>query len=158
MQDQAQGQPGPLLLRHHPAHLVLDLHRVAGRDQAQPVGQADHVRVDREARHAEARAQDDVGRLAADSRHSHQVFHGVRYLAAEQLDQLPARGDDPSRLGPEESGWLDQLLNLGGVGRREVHWRRMPPEQLRRNEVDRSVGRLCRQDRRDQELEGALMG
>src|SRR5713101_7631541 len=65
MQDQPQRQPRPLLLRHHRAHLALDLGRVSRRHELDQVGQTDHMRVDREPGHVEPDAEDHVRRLAA---------------------------------------------------------------------------------------------
>ena len=152
MQDESQRQPRPFLLGHRRTDLTLDLLRVARRHQLQPIGEADHVRVDGKARLAKPRAENDVRRLTADARDLEKVVHVSRHLAVEQLHQLVARGDDAPRLGAKETGWLDDHLDFGGIRGRQVESRRVAAEQLWGNEVDHLVGGLGGQDRRDQEL------
>ena len=127
------------------------------RHQAQAVSQPGHVRVDREPRRVEPRAEDHIRRLAADAGDLDHFFHRPWHLAAEQLDERAARRDDALGLKAKEAGRLDELFDLRRVGGREVLGRRVTPEQLRGDEVDRAVGRLRGKDRRDEELERVLM-
>ena len=81
-----------------------------------------------------------------------QVVEPARHLAAEPLDERRAEPDRAFRLGPEEPGRLDQLLELGPVGRGVVGRVAVAGEQRRRHLVDPHVGGLRRQHRRDQQL------
>src|SRR5262249_35294196 len=59
---------GPLRTRHYVRQLRLHVVGIVGLRQAQALGDAEHVRVHRDAGHAEGVTQNDVGRLAPDAR------------------------------------------------------------------------------------------
>ena len=56
-------------------------------DESQPVGHAQHMAVDGQARHTEGVAQHHVGGLAADPGQGDQVLEPARHLAVVLLDQ-----------------------------------------------------------------------
>ena len=78
----------------------------------------------------------------------------ARHLAAVALDEALREADQAPRLGAEEAGRADDLLELGGRGRRERRGVGVAREEPRRHHVDPLVGALRREDRRDGELEG----
>ncbi len=65
-------------------------------------------------------------------------------------------GDERVRLGAEEAGGPDHLLQLGAVGRGVRRGVRVPREQRGRDQVHPDVGGLRRQHGGDQQLEGVL--
>ena len=88
------------------------------------MGLADFTAKAREARDSEGDPQHNVGGLPAHPGKRHQVLHPRRHLTAEALDQGGRSALDRLRLLSEEAGRLDQLLDLGRVGPRQVGGRR----------------------------------
>ena len=116
--------------------------------------QPGHVGVDRQARHPEPNRTHHVAGLAPDTGQRHEIVEVDRHLAAESfLDRL-RHSDQALGLRAEETRRADQLLDLDGIGVREIGRRRIPGEQRRRHHVDPLVGALRRQDRRDEQLVG----
>ena len=92
----------------------LDLQRVVALGEAEPVRDAQDVRVDRDALvDVEGVAEDDVRGLAADAGQGDEPGHAARHLAAVALDEAPGEADDAARLGAEEAGGADDLLDVG---------------------------------------------
>jgi hypothetical protein len=153
--DQAIGGQLPLLAGQGRHQVALDLHRVGLGGQPEAVGQPGHVGVDHHPDgHAQGRRQDDVGGLARDPRQRHQGVEVGRHLAAVALDQGARHADQAPGLGAVEPRPEDQRLELGRLGDRQGRGVGVAGEQRRGQGVDHLVGRLRRQDRRAQELEG----
>jgi hypothetical protein len=97
------------------AELLLDRHRVVALGDADAVGDAQHVPIDRQAGHAERVAEHDVGRLAPDA--------GSFVSASMSAGTCPPwsriedlrHGDERLRLLAEEAGGEDLRLELRGV-------------------------------------------
>ncbi len=143
----------PFLAREESIQVGLDLDRVGVARPAEPAGQAADVRVDDDAvGRAEGVSEDDVRGLPADPGKRVKRFHRPRDEPAVRLDDRPAGAPDRFRLGVEEAGGSDQLLQLAsrpghrGGGREAA-------EERRRDAVHARVGALRGEDRRDQELE-----
>ena len=68
------------------------------------------------------------------------------------LDDGARHSEQMLRLHPEEPARLDHRLELGGLGGRERRGVGILREQRRRDRIDHLVGRLRRQDGRDQQL------
>jgi hypothetical protein len=124
VQDQRVGCACPARLRQGRGQLLLDGLGIVRRRDAQAVGDAQHVAIDGQARHAEGVAEHDVGRLAADARQLDERVHRRRHLAVVAFDERARRAGDRSRLAAEEAGRDDQRLDLGRVGRRQRASRR----------------------------------
>src|SRR6266516_7986592 len=86
---------------------------------------------------------DDVAGLAADARQRIELVDVARDLAAEPLLDYPRHEDQALGLRAEEARSVDELLDLVGIGVREVGRSRVPLEDRRRDLVDGLVGRLC---------------
>ena len=84
VQDERVGGARPVRRRQRRAQLLLDDLRIVRPGDADAVGDAQHVTIDRQARHAERVAEDDVRGLAAD---------------AGQLDERLHRRSAPRRRG-----------------------------------------------------------
>ena len=85
MEDQRVGRDRPLLLRQGVAQLLLDHDRVVSFCDADAVGHAEYVAIDRKPGHAERVAEDDVRGLAADAGKRGEGLHRRRNLAAVLL-------------------------------------------------------------------------
>jgi hypothetical protein len=88
MEDEAQAEPCPLGWWHQSAEIGLDPRRVARAGEPEAPGDARHVGVDDERRHAEGDAEDDVGGLAPDAAEPHQVLHAGRHLTPVARDHI----------------------------------------------------------------------
>ena len=108
--------------------------------------------VDRQARQPETDTPDHVGRLAAHPRQADQVLHGCGHHAGESLVDGPAEPDEALRLGTEETGRVDESLQLGRVGLAQIGRRRVTGEDRRRDHVDPFIGGLGREHRGHQQL------
>ena len=115
VEDQQVGGARPALARDQRHELPLDLQRVVRRREAEPVGHAQHVRVDGDAfGDAVGVAEHDVGGLAA---RCPAASPSPSRLAGTSPPwrSTSARGAADQALGlrPEEAGGADQLLQLG---------------------------------------------
>ncbi len=139
------------------AERLLDLHRVGRLREPEPARDAADVSVhDDAARDAVGAAEDDVGGLPRHARQPGDLLHRLRHLAVELLRDHLARRLDGLRLVAEVAGGADDLLDVLRLGRGQGSWRRIALEELRSDPVDRDVGALGREDRRDEELPGRL--
>ena len=111
-------QHGPVAPREQARDLGLDLVRVGLLGPAEPAHEPPEVRVDGDPRDAERVAQHDVGRLATDPGQRDEVGEAAGHLAVVPLDQRLAQPDDRGRLGAEEAGRADEVLELLAVGAR----------------------------------------
>ena len=154
--DQVVAQQRPVLLREQRADLVLDLHRVGLRGQAEPARQPAEVGVHGDARHPERVPEDHVRRLAPDAGERDQVHQPAGHLTVVPLDQRLGELEERVGLGAEEARRLDDLLDLLALGGGERGRVRVRREQGRGHRVDPPVRRLRAQHGRDEELEGVL--
>jgi hypothetical protein len=83
MGDQLMGKFYPALLGHQVHQVELNFYRVLLAREPQALGDPAYMGVHHQARDAEGVAQDDVGRLAADTRLCYQVIQGSRHLPGE---------------------------------------------------------------------------
>src|SRR5262249_58073869 len=83
-----------------------------------------------------------------------QLVKRGRQLAAVPLDERLPKLGQRVRLVTEEAGRLEQLLELGPVGRGVIGSGRVSREELRRHLVDPLVGGLRGENRRDSQLKG----
>ena len=93
MKNERVGRPRPALGRHRLAQLLLDLDRIVAFGDADAVGDAQHVPIDRAARDAERVAEHDVRGLSPHARQRDERVHRRRHLAAVMLDQRPRHAD-----------------------------------------------------------------
>jgi hypothetical protein len=91
---------------------LFDDHGIVGPGDADPIGDSQHVAIDRQAWHAEGVTEDDVGGLAADAWQGGEFLHRLWDLAGVVLDDLGGHTDERSGLGAEETGRLDLRLEL----------------------------------------------
>ena len=104
----------------------------------------------------EAEDEHQVGRLPAHARQHHQLFHRLRHLSAEAIDEHPAAGLHVLGLVAVEADRVDQPLDfLDGELR---HRARRPRhlEQPRRCGVRGRVLGARREQRRDEDLKGVF--
>jgi hypothetical protein len=87
MQDQRVGGARPFGGRHRRAQLLLDDLRIFGPGDADSVGDAEDVTVDRKPGHTQRMPQHDVRRLTSDPRQLHERSHRRRNLAMMVLDE-----------------------------------------------------------------------
>lgn len=143
----------PMRPRHDLHELALHLVGSRGTYEAQPVCDAEDVRVDRDRRGSERDGKDDVRGLAADAGQAEKVLHAARHLAVESRDDLARCADDAFGLGPEKSTRVDVGFELAGRERSERLRRGELPEQRRGDQIDARVRALRRQNDSDQQLE-----
>ena len=91
--------------------------------------------------------------LRPSARQRHQIGQASWHFSADPVAQCLAETEQARGLGPEESGGLDDLLDLGSIGGRVVGSRPVLGEQDRGYQIDTAVGGLRAQDRRNEELE-----
>ena len=117
MRDQTMAQLHPMLAQDDPEKLALDDRRVGAGGQAQSKGQALHVSIDDDPRgDREGGAEHDVRGLAADPRQGGQGVEVTGDLPPMPLDDLLGHRHQVPRLGPEETGRVNQRLEFGQVG------------------------------------------
>ena len=135
------------------AQLRLDLLGRRRLGDADPVGDPQHMPIDRQAGHAQGVAEHDVRRLAADAGQRRQRVHVGRHLAAVRAEQGLRHAQEHLGLLPEEAGGDDLRLELRGRRRGEPLRIGIALEERRRDLVHARVRRLRREDRRDEQLE-----
>jgi hypothetical protein len=101
--------------------------------------------------------QHHVGGLAADSWQLHERVDVRGHLAPVLLDERPRHADDGFRLLPEKPGLEHEAFDVGRVGAAQGARVGIPGEEGRRDHVHALVGRLRREDRGDEQLEGVSM-
>ena len=97
MQDERVRRAGPSFGGQRAAQLLLDDHGVVRFGDADAVGDAQHVSIDRQSGHAQRMPQDDVRRLAADARQLDERVHVGRHLAVMALDERLRHADERLR-------------------------------------------------------------
>ena len=134
----------------------LGLRRRVGRGagELQPVRDAEHVRVHRDALHdAERLVEHDVRRLATHARQLLQLVYVARDLAAVVGHYHLSALDDVRRLRMEEADGADDAFNVAGIGRCEIRGRGVALPQRGRDLVHAFVGGLGAQQYGDGQAE-----
>jgi hypothetical protein len=150
VEDQQIGRAREAFARHECHELGFDLQRVVTLGEAQPVRDPQHVGVDGDALvHSVGMSDHDVRGLAPDPRQRHELSDRARHDAAVTLQEPPGEADEAPRLGAEEAGRSDDLLDVGGRRRGECGRIRVAREELWGDLVHALVRTLGRQDRRD---------
>ena len=147
------GRQRPHLLRQRGAELLFDLHGVIAFGDADAIGNAQHMPIDRQARHAECVPEDDICGFPADARELGEEFHVRRDAALMLGDESLRHANERFRLLAEETGREDDRLELARRGFRERSRVGVLVKQRRRHHVHARVGRLRRKDRRHEQLE-----
>jgi hypothetical protein len=115
------------------------------------------VRVHHHAWNIEGVAEDDVGRLASDTRQRDQAVEVGRNLATMAQHQSLGAAQDVARFVAEEAGAADHVLELERFGLGERTRVGIACEERRRHHVDAGIGALRREDRRDEQLQRRLV-
>ena len=115
------------------------------------------MRVDGERRRAEGDIEHDIGGLAPDAGQRFERFAIVGHLAAVIAHQRVRQRDDVFRLVPVKADRLDPLGEPRFAERRHLGRRIGEREQRPRRLVDADVGRLGREDHRDEQGEGVAV-
>lgn len=146
MEDQSQAERPALSCRDHLVQFVLDLHRVNVRGQSQPQRQPTDMGVHRQPGQAKRHASHHVGRLPADPGQRHQILAATRNLAVEAGDNLVGHTDEALRLSSEESGGMNDLLDVALI--RCSHGGRVgvPSKEHGCDQVHSDIGALGRKD------------
>ena len=129
------------------------LRRLAGRE-AQPVADAENMRVDGHGRLAERHVEHDIGGLAPHARQFRQRVALAGNLAAMVADQRLRQRDHVLRLAPPQADRANMLAELRLAERQHLLRRVGDLEQGARRLVDAGVGRLRRQHDGDEKREG----
>lgn len=98
--------------------------------------------VDSDARHPERISQDDIGRLASDSRQRDQILQAIRHLPTEAISDRLADAQEGRGLLTEEARGRDERLEVTAVSRRIVGGGSVSGKQDRGHRVDPLVGAL----------------
>jgi hypothetical protein len=122
--------------------LQLDLEWGLAWSQASAVGYSEDVRVDREGLFTERCVQDDIGRLAADTRQRFQLLARARHLASMLVDQRLAERDYVFGLGVEQADRLDRPAQTLLAERHHLLWRLDFPEERPGGDIDARIRRL----------------
>ena len=151
-----QDQPMVRILQEFPGNaaleFILDCARRGAVGQAGAIGDAVHVRVDRDRGLAETGVEHDVGRLAADAGQLFERLAVLRHTAAVAFHQQTAGGHDIARLGVVKPDGADMALKAGQPELEHGGRRRRAAKQRWRREIDALVGRLRGQDYGDQQF------
>jgi hypothetical protein len=86
VQDQRVGRQRPVFGRHRLTQLLLDDLGILRPGNPESIGYAKHVAIDGQAGDAERMAEDNVRRLAPDTRQLHEIVHRRRYFTAVLRD------------------------------------------------------------------------
>lgn len=113
-----------------------------------------YVRIDSDGRNVEGLVQNDACRFSSNARQRDEVVDVAWHDAAETVDERARRGANPFCLLPEEAGRAHDGLELREGRFGEPLRRGIGGEERWRDLVDPLVGRLCREDHRDEQLEG----
>ena len=154
--DQLMREGDPTVLRNELHQVMLDLLRLVVDRKLKPAREAQDMRVDD---HADGdlipAPAHDVGRLAGDAGKLEQLFHGLRDLVAEALDDGFGGALDGLGLIAEEAGGADQRFELGQGSGGHVLRAGIGAEERGCDQIDAGVGALRGEDGGDRELPGA---
>jgi len=143
--------------RVHPlAELRFGLLGRSGAHDAETVGDAMHVGVDRDRRDPVPEDQDAVRGLGTDARKGGELLEGPGHGTAEALEDLVRDLPEDPRLHVIEAGHPDERLDLGAPRSGERGRVREPSEEARARDVRVRVARSLGEDRADQHLERVL--
>ena len=157
MEDQRVGRAGPTVGRRSSGacrrQLLFDGDRVVRSGDAEPVRHAQDVAIDREARDAQGMAQHDVRGLAPDAWERHERVHVGWHVAGVTRDKCSRCAHEVPGFHPVEAGWLDEGLEILGLGFRQRRGIRVVREERRRDLVHAAVRALRGEDRRGEQFE-----
>ena len=142
------------LRRQQRAQRCSDRHRIVGVHEADAIGDAQHVAIDREAGHVERMTEHDVGGLATDAGQLRRARPSRP--APRRRDRPRARAPCRSAIGTSCGRNLSTWIcgsSSSGVAFASARGVRVPREERRRHLVHARVGALRGQDRRDEQLE-----
>ena len=143
----------PVLARHQPDQVTLDLDRVLVPRQPQSLRQPPHVRVDDDPLRIAQLGGDDVRGLPRDSGKPNQLLELSGHLAVELLEQHLHRPPQRLRLLAEEAGREDVSLELLRRDGQVVLGTAVLLKERLGDAVDVHVRRLRRQHHGDEKLE-----
>ena len=153
MKNHLVREPDPPLLGEDLDQILLDLHRVGVLRQIQPPGDPRDVRVHHHSGGDPiGGAQHHVRRLARRSRDGEHLFHGLRHLAAEDVDHALRGADDRLRLVIEESRAAYVVRQHLRTHCGEIPRRGVLGEEGGRNFIDALIGALRGQNGGHQQL------
>ena len=153
MENQRVGGTRPAGWGERTAQLLLDYFRLVGFRDPDSVGDAQNMAIDRQSRHAKRVAKHDVRGLPPNTGEARQGIHVRRDLAAVIAYQCLGHAHERLRLCAEESGRVNLRFEFLGGGLCESAGVAVPLEQRRCHEIDALVRRLCREHRRNEQLE-----
>ncbi len=153
MKDQCVRYHRPLARRQRRGNLFLDLDWIRGLCDPQTIGDANHVSVDRESRNSQGVPEHHIGSLAPDTGQLNECFHPGWHQAGMARLECRRDLDESPRLLPKEPGRLYQGFDIADGCTGQLARVAVFLEQARCDLVHTLVGRLGRQDRRDEELE-----
>jgi len=154
MENENVARLSPRLAREYRAEVSLDLLGVLVSGPAQPLADAHDMGVDDDAlRGVPEHAEDDVRGLSPDPGQLQERVHVSWHFAAVLLDESACKADDGLCLTAEEAERGDERLDRCRLDARERPSVGESGEEGRRGFVHADVGRLRRQDDRDDELE-----
>lgn len=142
MQDQTEAECATLGRRDEGIEFVLDLYRILEFRETEPLAESEDMGVDRKARKPEGDTSHDVARLAPDSGHRDEVVQLSGNLSTKAIYECRRHPDEAARLGPEESGRMDDLFELLGIGPGQRGGIRVGREQGGRDHVHPDIGAL----------------
>src|SRR5664280_3211002 len=141
--DERVADPGPAVPRDDPVEVALGLHRVRLARPAEAPREAPDVRIHDDAvRRTPDVSEDDVRRLAPDTRQCVKGLHRARDLAAMLRHEGLRDAAQGFRFRVEEARRPDDLLERSGRRDGQGTHVREAPEQLRCDLVDARVGAL----------------
>jgi len=153
MQDQPVVRIATKRRRHQLVEFPFDHEHGLARREASAVGDAKDVCVDGEGFRTKGAVHDDIGGLASDPGQRFERGGVGGHFAVVIGDQRTRQRDDVLCLGVEQPDRLDVRLEPVLAERDHLGGRFHLGEQRARRLVDADVGRLRRQDDRDEQLE-----
>ncbi len=143
VEDDEVGGPGPPRSRDERHELPLHVDRIIAAREAEAIRDAKDVGVHGDSfSDPEGVAEDNVGGLAPDPRELHEKVERSGDLAAVLPNQCRRAPHQALRLGAEEAGGADDLLQLVRVGRGQGRGCRVAAKKHRRDHVDPLVRAL----------------
>ena len=145
---------GNVLLGYVAHEVLFHLQRGGGLlgHQSQPVGHAEHMRVDCHRGMSEPYGLNHIGGLLAHARQLHQLVVALGHLARMVGYQCPCHGHQVARLGVGVAHRPYILQHIVGLGLRHTARVGIMAEKVGRHLVNALVGTLGRQHRGDEQL------
>src|SRR5581483_2263723 len=154
--DEKVWEPRPVLARHEPDEVALDLHGILLPREREPLREPADVGVDDDSLRGAALGRDDVGGLPRHARELQELVERLRHLAVVVLEQPLHRPAQRLRLLAIEPGRVDVALELLDRHREVVLRPAVLPEEVLGDAVDVHVGGLRREQHRHEELQRVL--